>query len=102
MPSGVSRRSRGFVDTSHPAESWPDRACCWQRRSRRSPYPSPSCGGKDFFGIFSASNTPDPANFPQGVTYQRNHDFAAKRLMALDGVTTVPASIDPFFFKVTQ
>ena len=36
------------------------------------------------------------------MTYQRNHDFATKRLFALDGVTTVAASIDPFFFKVTQ
>jgi len=58
--------------------------------------------GKDFYGIFSANNTPDPANFPQGVTYQRNHDFGSNRLIALDGITTVPASIDPFFFKVTQ
>jgi hypothetical protein len=57
--------------------------------------------GKDFYGIFSASNTPDLANFPQGAVYQRNHDFAAKKLFALDGVTVVQPSIDPFFFKVS-
>ena len=57
--------------------------------------------GKDFYGIFSAANTPDLANFPQGVTYLRNHDFAAKKLFALNGVTVVAPSIDPFFFKVT-
>ncbi len=57
--------------------------------------------GKDFYGIFSANNTPDLANFPQGVVYQRQHDFATKKLFALDGVTVVPPSIDPFFFKVT-
>ncbi len=58
--------------------------------------------GKDFYGIFAASNTPDLGNFPEGVTFQRNHDFAAKKLFGLDGVTVVPPSIDPFFFKVTE
>jgi len=57
--------------------------------------------GKDFYGIFSASNVPDLANFPLGVTYQRNHDFTAKKLFALDGITVVAPSIDPFFFKAT-
>ena len=57
--------------------------------------------GKDFYGIFSANNTPDPANFPNGVRFQRNTDAATKTLRRLDGVTVVPASIDPFFFKVT-
>lgn len=56
--------------------------------------------GQDFFGIFSANNTPDPANFPKGVVYQRFHDFASKKLFALDRVTQVAPSIDPFFFKV--
>jgi hypothetical protein len=56
--------------------------------------------GTDFHGIFSASNTPDMANFPNGVTYQRNADFATHRLLALDNTTPVPPSIDPFFFKV--
>ena len=57
--------------------------------------------GKNFYGVFSASNVPDLANFPQGVTFLRNHDFAAKKLFALDGVTVVAPSIDPYFFKVT-
>jgi hypothetical protein len=57
--------------------------------------------GADFYGIFSANNTPDNANFPSGVTYQRNADFTARRLLALDNVTAVGVSIDPFFFKVT-
>jgi hypothetical protein len=57
--------------------------------------------GADFYGIFSANNTPDKANFPSGVTYQRNADFTRRRLLALDNVTAVRASIDPFFFKVT-
>lgn len=58
--------------------------------------------GKDFYGIFSANNTPDLANFPQGVTYQRNHNFATKKLLNIDNVTQVATSIDPFFVKVTD
>jgi hypothetical protein len=55
--------------------------------------------GKDFFGIFSANNTPDPQNFPSGVVYQRNHDFNTQRLLDLNG-NPVDPSIDPFFFRV--
>lgn len=58
--------------------------------------------GKNFYGIFSANNTPDNANFPNGVTYQRNADFATHTLLQLDNVTPVDISIDPFFFKVTE
>ncbi len=57
---------------------------------------------RDFYGIFSANNTPDPGNFPHGVTYQRNHDFVAKRLLALNGVSVVATSIDPFFCKISE
>jgi hypothetical protein len=55
--------------------------------------------GKDFYGIFSANNTPDLANFPQGVSYQRNADFTTKTLLDNAG-RRVPVSIDPFFFRV--
>lgn len=55
----------------------------------------------NFYGIFCANNTPDPGNFPHKVTYQRNHDLLTKKLLAIDGVTDVEASIDPFFVKVT-
>ena len=58
--------------------------------------------GKDFYGIFSAGNTPDAANFPSGITYQRNADFAARRLLANNGTSVVRPSIDPFFFKITE
>jgi len=56
--------------------------------------------GTSFYGIFSASNTPDHANFPNGVSYQRNANFGTKTLLGLDNVTPVAASIDPFVFKV--
>jgi hypothetical protein len=58
--------------------------------------------GKDFYGIFSANNTPIKANFPNGVTYLRNANFATQKLLKLDNVTQVKPSIDPFFFKVTE
>jgi CARDB len=55
--------------------------------------------GRDFYGIFSANNTPDLANFPNGVKYQRNVDFATKTLLDNNN-QPVPVSIDPFFFRV--
>lgn len=58
--------------------------------------------GKDFYGIFSANNTPALANFPSGVTYQRNANFGTQTLFAADGITPVAASIDPFFFCLTE
>lgn len=57
--------------------------------------------GNDFYGVFSTGNTPDKANFPKGVTYQRNANFTTRKLLDVDNVTTVRPSIDPFFFKVT-
>ena len=56
--------------------------------------------GTTFYGIFSANNTPDTADFPSGVTYQRNANFSTKTLLNVDNVTPVAPSIDPFFFKV--
>jgi hypothetical protein len=58
--------------------------------------------GKDFYGIFSASNLPTLANFPQGVAYQRNVNFGTQQLFRTDGVTPVAVSIDPFFFKIVE
>jgi hypothetical protein len=57
--------------------------------------------GKDFYGIFSANNTPDLANFPNGVLYNRNANFTTNTLLDVDNATPVNISIDPFFFKVT-
>ena len=54
----------------------------------------------DFYGVFCANNTPDLANFPHGVRFQRNVDFPSKTLRAINGVTVVNPSIDPFQFRV--
>jgi hypothetical protein len=58
--------------------------------------------GKNFYGVFSAFNSPVNANFPTGVVYQRNANFGTNRLLALDNTTTVADSIDPFFFSVAE
>jgi hypothetical protein len=55
--------------------------------------------GKEFRGVFCANNTPDLANFPQGVVYQRAADFSRKTLTDGSG-NPVPISIDPFYFSV--
>ena len=59
-----------------------------------------TANGVEFYGIFCANNTPDRANFPQGVTYQRNANFTTHTLLGVDNVTPVAPSIDPFFFKI--
>ena len=54
--------------------------------------------GKNFYGVFCGFNTPDNANFPNNVTYQRNANFTTHVLT--DGLgNPVAASIDPFFFR---
>lgn len=55
--------------------------------------------GNEFRGVFCANNTPDFANFPQGVTYQRAADFLTKTLNDGSG-NPVQISIDPFYFTV--
>jgi len=58
--------------------------------------------GKDFYGIFSGNNTPNNANFPSGITYQRNANFGTNNLRNTTNTANVSVSIDPFFFSVTQ
>jgi hypothetical protein len=58
--------------------------------------------GKDFYGIFSAANMPVLANFPSGVTFQRNVDIGAGTLRNVTNTGTVSPSIDPFFFSVME
>jgi hypothetical protein len=63
--------------------------------------------GNSFEGVFSASNADNgtSANFPNGVIFQRNFTgtpgTASFQLKDANGLTDVPASIDPFFFKFT-
>jgi hypothetical protein len=57
--------------------------------------------GRDFYGVFSAHNLPALANFPAGVTYLRNANFTTQQLLAVNNVTPVSTSVDPFFFHDT-
>jgi hypothetical protein len=54
--------------------------------------------GSDFYGVFSGSNAPDKANFPNDVSYQRNVNWTTRTLLNIDNATSVRVSIDPFFF----
>jgi len=58
--------------------------------------------GRNFYGVFSASNIPNNDNFPQGVLYQRNADFTNQQLRNCSNTGNVAASIDPFYFKVAR
>jgi len=57
--------------------------------------------GKNFYGIFSANNTPRKQNFPSGVVYQRNANWTTNTLLDVNNTSPVKVSIDPFFLKVT-
>jgi len=57
--------------------------------------------GKSFYGVFSSGNVPNNNNFPQGITYQRNANFSTNTLTDNNG-NNVAASIDPFFFRVSE
>jgi len=108
--SGVTQRWEYHFRSSTDGTTWNDTILCTALSQAPARTFSPYTGdylhmmalGKDFYGVFSANNTPDLANFPQGVTYQRNHNFATKKLFALDNVTEVNPSIDPFFVKITE
>jgi hypothetical protein len=56
--------------------------------------------GQNFYGVFSANNTPDTLNFPNGVTFERNVDLQRHLLLNAHRGTTIGVSIDPFFFMV--
>jgi hypothetical protein len=55
--------------------------------------------GDEFRGVFSANNTPNLTNFPQGVAFQRQADFSSHKLKDSAG-HDVDISIDPFYFSV--
>jgi hypothetical protein len=57
--------------------------------------------GRRFFGAYATDNTPSPANFPHGVRYQRNANFATQQLFDLTNTIVILPSIDPFFFEIT-
>ena len=64
-------------------------------------YASLVSAGKNFIGMFSASNYPDTANFMTGVQFQREVDWTTHQLYTDSShTTTVATSIDPYFFEI--
>jgi hypothetical protein len=51
--------------------------------------------------MIPASPRVQGANFSHGVHYQRNVNFTTKQLFDFTNVIVIPASIDPFFFKIS-
>ncbi|MBV9924087.1 MAG: hypothetical protein JOZ96_03535 [Acidobacteria bacterium] len=118
QPFQVSAANRWETHLRRSADgiSWDDLVLCRTPANTPPPQGLPYLGdyshllavGRDFFGIFSANNTPDPDNFPAAkapggqLVYQRNHDMTTHRLFDLDGTTRVDTSIDPFFFRVRE
>ena len=106
--TGAAQRWVTHFRQSADGANWADLVLCTAPASTPAKTFDPYLGDydhlvavrRDFYGIFSANNTPDQANFPNGVVYQRNADFVGHRLLALDGTTAVASSIDPFFFRV--
>lgn len=107
MVNGAQRWETHFRSTLDAA-LWDDRVLATTPATTPAPVYDPYLGdyiylttvGLTFCGVFCANNTPDPANFPSSVRYQRKADFAGQRLLALDGTEVAP-SIDPFFFRVS-
>ena len=60
--------------------------------------------GRNFYGVFSASNFPNAANFPTvAPVYQRFVNWGTNQLFTNAMMTTtVNASIDPFFFRSVE
>ena len=65
--------------------------------------------GKDFYGVFPAWNTPDPANFPatpptqanpNGARFLRNTSKTAPWQVLGSNGLPVDGSVDPFFYMV--
>jgi hypothetical protein len=59
--------------------------------------------GKDFFGVFSANNAVEKSNFPDvnNLVFQREHD-AHNLYTNTSHTSTVPKSVDPFFFQIAM
>lgn len=63
-------------------------------------YASLIAAGRNFMGMFSASNFPEKVNFLKGVTFQREVDWTSHQLFTdATHKTTVAPSIDPYFFE---
>ena len=105
-PAANQQWETHFRRSSNDGANWSDMILSRFQDNNPAPTFQPYLGdycdlmsvGKDFYGVFSASNLPDMNNFPQGVTYQRNADFTNNVLRNTANNANVNVSIDPFFF----
>jgi hypothetical protein len=94
------RTSNNFGNTSDLLlANVPDNAGGYTGANPIGDYASLQAVDTDFYGIFSANNTPAAANFFPGTIFLRNHNFATQTLTDLAN-NPVAVSIDPFFFHV--
>lgn len=108
--SGATQRWETHAQFSEHGVKWHDYLL--STTPANTPAPNPLIGpylgdyvhfmahGRDFYGAFTANNTPDLANFPHGAHYQRNADFGSHTLLDVTGTIPVPISIDPFFVHI--
>ena len=59
-----------------------------------------TAAGKNFYGVFSALNT--PATLPNTTVFLRNHDGNIPTTLLKDDNTAVGNSVDPFFFRTEE
>ena len=94
------RTSNNFANTSDLLlANVPDNAGSYTGANPIGDYASLQAVDTDFYGIFSANNTPATANFFPGTIFLRNHNFTTQTLTDLAN-NPVAVSIDPFFFHV--
>jgi len=110
---GTGNRWRTHLDTTNNAFTTaqdliladvPDSEGTYSGSNPIGDYDNVNAIGQDFYGVFSGFNHPDPANFPNGVTYLRYHNFTSKQLYADSALTTPVSSesIDPYFFHLVE
>jgi hypothetical protein len=107
--SGATQRWETHLRRSNNGTTWQDQILANVPANAPAPTFLPYIGdyvhlmavGENFYGIFSANNTPNMANFPNGVTFQRNIDSTTGQLRNVSNTANVAVSIDPFFFKAT-
>ena len=101
--SGNSQRWETHLAFSADALPWSDTVLATVIATNYTPfysfigdYTNIMAVGDNFYGVFCAFNNPASKYFPQGVTFQRNHNSV--NLFDVNDMSLVAPSIDPFFF----
>ncbi|HEV3327242.1 MAG TPA: hypothetical protein VG052_16620 [Puia sp.] len=102
--SGNNQRWETHLAFSQDAVQWSDTVLATVIATNYTPfynfigdYTNIMAVGNIFYGVFCTFNNPASKYFPQGVKFQRNHNYIG--LFGVDNLTPVAPSIDPFFFE---